>query len=189
MSSSPDFRRRARAGGRKLKNKGGCTLRQRLLLVVLLPLLALSCAPGTYPYRAISGDCNCEEYSVRDGSVEYLFRARYSMDEGLLTRIEIEFFNRSHTDTLSLDVASVRVSSLNAAYEYNDKFLPLPPLRIRPRDSEIVHLEGKELAGKDDWHKIAGERLTVNLRGVTLGGKNLKSQEVVFVPENPKLKS
>lgn len=142
---------------------------------------------ASYPYLALTDNCRCEEFRIRDNKVEYLFRARYSMRDGIVSDVDIEFTNNSE-DTLSLDVASVKISSRNVSYQYNDKFIPLPSITVAPHRSETVQGSGKDVAAAEDWHKIAGERLTVTVRGMRLGEKELKQQQVEFVPENPKMK-
>ena len=108
------------------------------------------------------------------------------MDDGIITSIEMELTNRSN-DTLSLDLGTVKLSSRNVSYQYNDKPLPLPPLRIPPIESDIVRFTGSETTGKEDWLKIAGEQLTLTIEGIRLGLKVLPRQVVTFVPENPKM--
>jgi len=153
----------------------------------LCVLLGAGCAPSSYHYFAVNDNCNCEEYRTEGNGIKYAFRANYRMEGGILTGIEIEIHNETR-DTLSLDLATVRIYSRNISYQYNNKFLPLSPLKISPGKSEIVRLAGKEVSGTDDWHEIAGERLTVTIRGLALGGRLIGQQEVEFVPENPKLK-
>jgi hypothetical protein len=167
------------------------TVNYALLTTNLLLVLVAGCATmrSSYNYRVVNGDCNCEQYRVRDGSVAYLFRARYRMQGGVLTSIDVELINNSSRDTLSTDEAYVKVSSLNISYQYNDRFLPLPVLNIPPYGSDSIHLTGEDVSGEDDWTKIAGERLTVTIKDLRLGLKTLKPQQVEFVPENPKLRS
>ncbi|MBI1803327.1 MAG: hypothetical protein HY033_04860 [Ignavibacteriae bacterium] len=140
----------------------------------------------TYAYRAITDNCNCTEYSVADAknNIEYRFRATYKMDTGIITSIEIEVHN-NNDDTLHLDHGTAKVSSRNVAYQYNDRFVPLPDLTILPKKSDTVKLTGKERTDTNDWHKIAGEQLTITIRGLRLGESEVKSQSVTFVPENP----
>lgn len=152
------------------------------VLIAVFP----GCSPAYYPYRAISNDCNCEEYSVRDGAIEYLFHARYKMDDGIATEIDITFINGTG-EVLSLDLGAARVTSSNVAYQYNDKFLPLPILQIGSHGSDSIRLLGKDLSEHNDWLKIAGERLTVTLKGIRLGSHELPPQTVTFIPQNPKL--
>jgi len=140
----------------------------------------------SYTYRVITRDCRCDEYSTLDSidRIEYRFHASYMMDAGILTTIEIDVRNNAN-ETLRFDHATAKVSSRNIAYQYNDRFLPLPDLTILPRNSETITLLGKETTGKDDWHEIAGEQLTITIRGLQLGEKEVKMQSVTFVPENP----
>ena len=48
-----------------------------------------------------------------------------------------------------------------------------------------MKLTGKEMTDHDDWHKIAGEQLTITIRGMRLAMREVTSQSVTFVPENP----
>src|SRR5258708_21620849 len=101
---------------------------QGFLLTVLAAALMLpepGCSPapepGMYFYRAINDDCNCQEYRLADrpGRIEYLFRARYRMEEGIVTDIEIELRN-NNPDSLFFDRGAIKVSSQNMSYQYND---------------------------------------------------------------------
>lgn len=161
------------------------------LLSVILLVLISGCAAlrSTYSYRAVTDNCNCEEFIFNDKhqKIEYHFRARYKMDGGVVTNIEVEFSNHSR-DTLFLDLAAVKISSLNISYRYNDKFIPLPHIIILPSRSDVVTMTGNDTAGQDDWNKIAGEQLTITLKGLRLGEQLLPEQAITFVPENPKMK-
>ena len=159
------------------------------LFIISCSLLLAGCATTsmmTYPYRAVTNDCNCEEFHTTSGKIAYTYRAYYRMRDGLLTTIEIGIENKNN-DTLSLELAHVKVSSRNIPYQYNDKFLPLPPLRIPRGHSENIQLEGKSLDTNDDWNKIAGEQMTVTMQGMRLGDKVLPATSVVFVPFNPRM--
>ena len=153
----------------------------------LIVLAGCSTSRIAYPYLAATDNCHCLDFHVHDGKIDYLFHASYRMDDGVLTTVDITFTNRSSRDTLFTGLGSVKVSSRNITYQYNDRFLPLPILTINPRSSNIVHLSGRDISGEDDWHKIAGEQLTVTIKGVRLGDATLRPQEVDFIPENPKL--
>jgi uncharacterized protein YceK len=149
-------------------------------------------APGveTYDYYAVTDDCNCKEYTgqIPGHDIDYSIRANYSIDTTLVTYIEIAFRNNTG-EKLKLDPGVVKIVSRNIPYQYNDKFLPLPPLTIQPRSSDHFGLTGKDLhASKNEWNKIAGERLTIVFKGIRLGKKELPEQEVSFVPANPKIK-
>lgn len=149
--------------------------------------LLSGCAPS-YLYKAVTNNCNCEEYSVRGSTypIQYVFRARYRMDEGLVTRIEIDVRNEG-PDTILLHTGSVRISSRNVAYQYNNRFVPLPFLILRPGRSETLTLTGRDITGEEDWLKIAGERMTITLRGIRVKETPLPDVSVEFVPDNPKL--
>lgn len=138
----------------------------------------------TYAYRVMNDGCDCEEFSTWDGDLEYRFRANYLMDSGILTSITIEFKNEGK-DTLFLDRGTLRISSRNVKYQYNNKFLPVGGMVVEPYDSYTLPLQGKEVTTRDDWHKIAGEQLSLTIRGLRLGEKQLKEQSITFIPENP----
>ncbi len=150
--------------------------------------LAPASSDATYNYRVASDGCNCLEYEVQDpaAKVEYRFQASYKMQNGILTEVLFSIYNRSD-DTLSFDRSAMRVSSLNVHYQYNNKFLPLPWEPIAPRSTGTRKLTGKEVTTEGNWHKIAGEQLTITIKGLSLAGKELKSQTVIFVPENPNI--
>jgi hypothetical protein len=103
-----------------------------------------------------------------------------------MTSIDILFMNRGK-DTLLLYSGGVKVSSKNVNYQYNNRFVPLPFMVVAPGRSERVVLTGKDIGGQDDWNKIAGERMTVTIRGIRLGETRLPEVSVEFIPENPKL--
>jgi hypothetical protein len=157
---------------------------------VLAAALALAgctaAAPATFSYLALNDDCRCAVYRMTQEKVAYGFSAVYNMHDGLTTSIQIELVNGSR-DTLSLDVASMRVSSRNITYQYNNKFVPLPSMTINPGGRETLHLTGKDIDPADDWHKIAGERLVLTIKGVRLGHRELPLIAVTFVPSNPRL--
>lgn len=143
-------------------------------------------APATFSYLALNDDCRCATYRMTQEKVAYGFSAVYTMRGGLATSIQIELVNGSR-DTLSLDVASMRVSSRNISYQYNNKFVPLPSMTIDPGGRETLHLTGKDLDPADDWHKIAGERLVLTIKGLRLGHRELPLIAVTFIPSNPRL--
>jgi hypothetical protein len=139
-----------------------------------------------YTYRIMTGECNCESYAVRDteNDLEYRFEARYAMNNGIATNVLIDFTNRSR-DTLFLDQATAKVFSRNISYMYNNMFLPLPMLSIPPGKSNSITLNGKDRNETNDWHKIAGEQLTVTIKGLRIGLRVIPPREVIFIPENP----
>ncbi len=159
-----------------------------LLLVSMLGQFHCSTSSTWYAYRAANDNCNCTEYRSADkkNRIEYTFHANYAMSDGLVTTVDIDILNSSH-DTLSLGLGTVRVSSRNISYQYNGKFLPLPPLDIPPHHSETVHLTGRSVERDENWTLIAGEQMTITLRGLRLRTAVLPDREVVFIPENPQM--
>jgi hypothetical protein len=156
-------------------------------VIVPLCLAAAGCAPELHHYNALTaGEARPEYRSVRDG-ITCIARAEYRMDHGIATDITVTLENGS-AGTLSTDEATVRVASANVGYQYNNKFLPLQSMSIPHGASRDFHLSGRDVDGADDWHKIAGEKLTLTIRGLRLGGRTLPDQDIVFIPENPKLK-
>jgi hypothetical protein len=162
-----------------------------LILAAALLLPEPGCAPAPEPsmyfYRAINDGCNCQEYHVADrpGRVEYLFKARFRMEEGIVTDIEVELTNNS-ADSIFFDQGAIKVSSENVAYQYNDKFLPLPAMTIPPHRHDVVKLVGREINGKPDWNKLAGEKLRITIKGLHAGPHDLPPQSATFVPDNPR---
>jgi hypothetical protein len=143
----------------------------------------------TFGYRVQNENCQCAEYATSDRKypVGYRFRAAYRMEEGFITSINVRFENRG-ADTLFLDPGSVMVASKNVEYQYNNRFIPLPDMMIPPGESQELDLDGKEVTTAPSWRKIAGEQLTLTLKGMRLGEKILETQVVKFVPENPMLR-
>ena len=143
----------------------------------------------TFGYLIQNENCRCQEYSTSDRKypIHYRFEATYRMEEGFITSIRVTFDNRS-ADTLFLDPGSLMVASKNIEYQYNNKFIPLPDLVVPPGDSEEINLDGKEVTSAPSWRKIAGEKMTLTLKGMRLGDKILGTQAITFVPENPLLK-
>lgn len=140
----------------------------------------------TFGYLVQNEDCRCEEYSAADKKfpVRYTFKATYRMESGFITSVRISFKNHGR-DTLFLDPGSVMVSSKNINYQFNNKFLPLPDIAVAPGGSDDLDLDGKEVTESPTWKKIAGEQLTLTLKGMRLGENVLGTQVVTFVPENP----
>lgn len=143
----------------------------------------------SFTYLAQNEGCRCEAYTVSDKKfpVRYTFRATYRMEGGFITSVRISVENRGR-DTVFLDPGLVMVSSKNITYQYNNMFLPLPALVILPGDSEDLDLNGKEVTGSPTWKKIAGEQLTLTLKGMRMGEDVLGTQVVTFIPENPMLR-
>ena len=101
-------------------------------------------------------------------------------------KITCTLVNRTR-DTLYFERAAIRVSSRNVRYQYNDKFLPIPWDPLLPQSSATHKITGREVTDASDWNKIAGERLSVSFKGLSLSGRELVPQTVEFIPENPKI--
>ena len=173
---------------------------RRVLSIVAFAAILSGChpspsrysAPGesgadrVYPYRATA--CDCGTYTFRDSSVrvEYRISAEYRMQQGIHTEITCTLVNRTR-DTLYFERAAIRVSSRNVRYQYNDKFLPIPWDPLLPQSSATHKITGREVTDASDWNKIAGERLSVSFKGLSLSGRELVPQTVEFIPENPKI--
>ncbi len=130
-------------------------------------------------------------YVVRDreNKITYEFTANYSLDDDILTTITVKVENGSQK-ILSFDHARVKVSSKRFGYQFNDKFVPFSPVRIKPGGNRELTLVGRaEVEERDEWHRIAGEKMTVAIRGIRLGDDEIQVEEVQFVPANPKLGS
>jgi hypothetical protein len=163
---------------------------KRTLCWLTIVLSGCTTFSGVYPYRAVTGDCACEEYQTTDArvGVQYAFSAEYSVREGVKTRITVVIRNNNR-DTLDLSLGYVKVSSRNVPYRYNGRFLPLTIENIPPGQERTLTLSGVVLETKtaDPWHAIAGEELSIMLKGMRIRGKTLAPQTVHFIPTNPKL--
>lgn len=161
-----------------------------MFVSLMIALFITSCASThTYDFRVVNRDCNCSKYTIRDAKnrIAYEFTANYSLDDEMLTTITVRIENRSR-NTLTFDQARVRVSSKRFGYQYNDKFLPFNPIKINPGESQEMSLVGRaDVKEKDEWHLIAGEKMTVTIRGIRSGEDELSLEDVEFVPVNPKL--
>jgi hypothetical protein len=112
--------------------------------------------------------------------------ASYRMQQGIHTEITCTIVNRTR-DTLFFERAAVRVASRNVKYQYNNKFLPIPWDALLPQSSATHKITGREVTDASDWNKIAGERLSLTIKGLNLSGRELNPQTVDFIPENPKI--
>ena len=157
---------------------------------ILASLLLISCASThTFDFLVKNRDCNCSKYVVTDkeNKITYEFTATYSLENDMLTTITLKVENGSQK-VLSFDQGRVRVSSKRFGYQYNDKFVPFSPLKIRPGEEHEITLVGRAaVKEKDEWHLIAGETMTVTIRGIRLGDNEVQIEDVQFVPINPKL--
>ena len=160
--------------------------------LLFLGILALAACVGVYPYNVANDGCMCERFIQSDlgGGVLYIFSARYRVDESIRTTIEVEFHNNSN-DTLYLSGAHIKVSSRNVHYQYNNMFLPIMLPSVPPGGQRTLTLTGESTSrtGDDLWLRIAGEELTVTMKGMALGDQQLDGQVIKLVPLNPKLRS
>jgi hypothetical protein len=163
---------------------------------VLLGLVAGGCSSiftsssgDMYPYRATTGDCNCQHFTSADPQepVRYEFTATYSVDTAITTEITVVVHNGS-PDTLDMSLGAARVTSRNVRYRYNDRFVPIMIAAVPPHDQRTLTLVGSAAgeASADPWLPIAGERLVLTIKGLRLRAKELATQTVQFVPSNPK---
>jgi len=161
-----------------------------IFLSALAPVLLVGCASThVYDFLVTNRDCNCAKYTVKDNEnrITYEFTATYSLDDNMLTTITMKVVNGSR-QALSFNLARVRVSSSRFPYRYNNKFVPFNALTINPgEENEIVLVGQAEVKERDEWLRIAGEKMVVTIRGIRLGDKEVQIEDIQFVPVNPKL--
>lgn len=159
--------------------------------VHLLALTLLAACTQTYPYLVTTDGCNCQEYVFRDrkNNLEIAFSAYYEVGERVITTVEMTFHNRSR-DTLSLRQAFIKGTSRNIRYQYNDRFQPMPYVVVLPGGSQTISLVGSDTEIADNpWFRIAGERVSIEIKGMTLGGKVLDPVIIHLIPVNPEFSS
>lgn len=162
----------------------------RFLLCVLILGFLASCTPS-YPYLITSEGCNCETYVYRDEKrkIEIVVEATYEVSDRIVSTVELTLRNRSK-DTLDMRQASIKGTSKNVRYQSNGRFQPMPYLAISPHKQYTMTFQGGDThLGSDPWHKIAGEQVTLELKGLILGNKTLPSIVITLVPVNPKFPS
>jgi hypothetical protein len=144
-----------------------------------------------YPFHVANNDCFCERFATRDkhANVAYVFSAQFLVDGGIRSTIVVEIRNNT-ADTLDLTQAYVRVRSRNIPYPYNDRSLPVTVSCVPPSATDSLTLVGEAagIEGQDPWLKIAGEEMTLTLKGMRLGRRAVQQQVVRFIPVNPKLR-
>jgi hypothetical protein len=142
-----------------------------------------------YPYRAMNDDCSCERFTTVDPKVpvRYEFSAAYKVDKNITTEITVVVHNGTQ-DTLDMSSGAIRVSSRNVQYRYNHKFGPVTITAVPPNEERTLTLVGSGSAGgaSDPWLPIAGEEMTLTLKGLRIRGRQLATQTIQFVPSNPK---
>jgi hypothetical protein len=162
-------------------------VKSRLVFLGLALVLA-SCA-SSYPYLVTTNNCNCEQFTYREehGRFEIDVSARYEVNDRIISTIELLFRNKSRV-TLSLQQAYIKGTSANIRYPFNDRFQPMPFVRIAPGDRYAMTLSGRDVqASENPWLKIAGEKIVLEIRGMMLGGKTVTPVLLTLVPYNPKI--
>ncbi|MBI3586463.1 MAG: hypothetical protein HY088_04985 [Ignavibacteriales bacterium] len=157
-------------------------------LELAVVLLIVSCR-STYPYLVTSENCNCESYVFKDGkhNIEIEIRATYHVGERVTSTVQITFRNKNKT-ALSLQQAYIKGTSTNVRYQFNDRYQPLPYVTIAPGTSYTILFEGSDTELVDEpWHKIAGEHITLELKGLMMGLQVVHPIVITMIPVNPKL--
>jgi len=159
-------------------------------IVWLVLLFFAACGTSVYPYLVMDDGCSCEVFRSTDEKtgIVYSFSAVYSLNGSMKTRISVSIQN-NNPDTLDLSLTHVKISSRNVPYRFNGRFIPITVPNVPPGEERILTLEGEveDLKQPDPWLAIAGEELTVTLRGMRINAIQTATQVVRFVPYNPKL--
>jgi hypothetical protein len=139
----------------------------------------------------VTDNCNCERFTYREvrGSFEIVVSARYEIKERVHSTIELVFRNKSR-EVLSLRQAYIKGTSSNIQYPQNDRFQPMPMVQIAPGSEYAMTLSGSDPQVSDNpWLKIAGEKVVLEIRGLTLGERTILPVQLTLVPYNPKIGS
>ncbi|HWP82996.1 MAG TPA: hypothetical protein VNN76_10120 [Bacteroidota bacterium] len=157
------------------------------LLVCVLSVLAISSCVQSYPYLVLNDECRCENYHYRDPrlGIEIHLAASYRVKDVVTSTIEITFVNDSG-DTLTLKQGFIKATSLNVRYANNDMFQPLPFVDVQPGKRFVMTIEGRDTdQSSDPWLKIAGERVTIELKRLRLGSRDIPPLLFRLMPVNP----
>jgi hypothetical protein len=160
------------------------------LICLAVAVLVSSCT-SSYPYRIVTDNCNCEQFTFKDqrGRFEIDVSARYTVNDKVTSTIELQFRNKSRL-VLSLRQGYIKGTSANIRYPFNDRFQPLPLVDIAPGGRYSMTVTGEDVqTSENPWLKIAGEKVVLEIRGATLGGKTIPPIQLTLVPYNPKLGS
>lgn len=153
--------------------------------------LAVSSCTSSYPYLVVTDNCNCERFTYREerGRFEIDVSARYEIKDRITSTIDLMFRNKSG-EVLSLRQAYVKGTSSNIQYPFNDRFQPMPFVQIAPGGRYSMTFSGSDSRVSDDpWLKIAGEKVVLEIRGLSVGGKTTLPIVLTLVPHNPKIAS
>ncbi len=137
----------------------------------------------------MTDNCNCERFTYREerGRFEIDVSARYEIRDRITSTIELVFRNKS-PEALSLRQAYIRGTSSNVRYPFNDRFQPMPFEQIAPGERYSMTFSGSDSRVSDDpWLKIAGEKVVLEIRGLSIGGKTIHPVLLTLVPYNPKI--
>ena len=153
--------------------------------------LVVSSCTSSYPYLVATNNCNCERFTYREerGRFEIDVSARYEIKDRITSTIELVFRNKSR-EALSMRQAYMKGTSSNIQYPFNDRFQPMPFVQIAPGGSYTMTFSGSDSQSSDDpWLKIAGEKVVLEIRGLSLGGKTVLPIQLTLIPYNPKIAS
>jgi hypothetical protein len=115
--------------------------------------------------------------------------ARYEIKDRITSTIELVFRNKSR-EALSLRQAYIKGTSSNIQYPFNDRFQPMPFVQIAPGGDYAMTFSGSDSrVSANPWLKIAGEKVVLEIRGLSLGGKTVLPIQLTLVPYNPKVAS
>jgi hypothetical protein len=155
----------------------------------IILLMLLNACQTSYPYLVLNDNCRCEQFTHKDAvsGIAVEIKARYRVKDAIISHIEITITNPT-ADTLDLRQGFIKGTSRNVKYAANDRFLPLAHVVILPSREYSFSLEGEDTdASGDPWLKIAGEQITIEIRKMFLGGKEVRPVVFTLVPHNPKL--
>lgn len=153
-----------------------------------VPALFLAACSSTHPYLVTNENCFCEEYTYRDEQAKFSVdvKAVYEVGDQVTSIVELRFRNHAG-DTLDLRQTFIRGTSKNVRYQFNDRFQPLPHVAVPPGRSYTMVMQGSDTeVVAEPWHKIAGEQVTIELRGMLVGGKPVNPVVLIMIPRNPK---
>lgn len=151
--------------------------------------ILLSSCRSSYPYLVVTDNCNCERFTYRDqrGRFEIDVAARYEVKDRITSTIELAFRNKSRA-ALSLRQAYIKGTSANIQYSFNDRFQPMPYVLIPAGGHYSMTFVGADpQVTENPWLKVAGEKIVLEIRGLTLGGKTVLPIVLTLVPYNPKI--
>lgn len=153
--------------------------------------LVVSSCTSSYPYLVATDNCNCERFTYQEerGRFEIDVSARYEIKDRITSTIELVFRNKSR-EALSLRQAYIKGTSSNMQYPFNDRFQPMPFVQIAPGGNYTMTFSGSDSQSSDDpWLKIAGEKVVLEIRGLSLGGKTVLPIQLTLIPYNPRIVS